>query len=125
MIMILPPPRSTRTYTLFPYTTLFRCPAPSPRHPPSPSASPGYARGCGISSRNRARSTAVRLERIAQTAEREDVMRSEEHTSELQSLMSISYAVFGLKKQNRTHISTATESTQDMRTAHRTNQQTL
>src|SRR3546814_16008985 len=90
-LMIRRPPRSTRTDTLFPYTTLFRshgssgraqavrprstlahsCPSPptAPTAPPSPSkvsSSPG---------------------------------RSEEHTSELQSLMRISYAVFCLKKK--------------------------
>src|SRR3546814_8400854 len=66
------PPRSTRTDTLFPYTTLFRSPCATKR--PSP-------RGIGRSALVAAGS------------------RSEEHTSELQSLMRISYAVFCLKKK--------------------------
>src|SRR3546814_7181325 len=77
------PPRSTRTDTLFPYTTLFRSAgAVGPRHVvptlggslrcAAPARLPGHA---------------------AQTC------RSEEHTSELQSLMRISYAVFCLKKK--------------------------
>src|SRR3546814_3446835 len=75
--MIRPPPRSTRTDTLFPYTTLFRS------H----------------------RSAAARIRRlpgsvIRQTPLLRGVPRSEEHTSELQSLMRISYAVFCLKKKN-------------------------
>src|SRR3546814_15917063 len=74
-LMIRRPPGSTRTDTLFPYTTLFR------------SAMPGPARR-GASGR---RSAAVPWSR-----------RSEEHTSELQSLMRISYAVFCLKKKKTT-----------------------
>src|SRR3546814_4294783 len=73
--MIRRPPRSTRTYTLFPYTTLFR------------SAGGGRAARTGI---ELGRLGAVRG---AQSA------RSEEHTSELQSLMRNSYAVFCLKKK--------------------------
>src|SRR3546814_5996062 len=71
--MIRRPPRSTRTDTLFPYTTLFRS---GPRRS---SCSPWCAR-----SRRRRESACA---------------RSEEHTSELQSLMRISYAVFCLKKK--------------------------
>src|SRR3546814_6504048 len=103
--MILRPPRSTRTDTLFPYTTLFRsCPRNSnitaisaatsrstpnrsviakwPHSPPSHHASRKLAAraDCPVSERAR---------------------RSEEHTSELQSLMRISYAVFCLKKKNK------------------------
>src|SRR3546814_3028025 len=70
--MIRRPPRSTRTDTLFPYTTLFRSAAPPPR-----SSRAKNSRG----------NTAWTLG------------RSEEHTSELQSLMRISYAVFCLKKK--------------------------
>src|SRR3546814_6698629 len=94
--MIRRPPRSTRTDTLFPYTTLFRLPRrrrpsciwPLPimkwkgwglhRDPPSHS---------GRSPRSSSR--------------RANVPRSEEHTSELQSLMRISYAVFCLKKKKK------------------------
>src|SRR3546814_8838839 len=84
--MVLRPPRSTRTDTLFPYTTLFR----SPRR-----SSPD--RGCG-GYRGRSASTCRRPREW-----RGGRRRSEEHTSELQSLMRISYAVFCLKK-NTEHI---------------------
>src|SRR3546814_4785123 len=73
--MIRRPPRSTRTDTLFPYTTLFRSDRRAPAVAPASCARCATFRGCG-----RAR-------------------RSEEHTSELQSLMRISYAVFCLKKK--------------------------
>src|SRR3546814_9460571 len=76
--MIRRPPRSTRTDTLFPYTTLFRSAAFAPA-----------ARGAG-GRRGGAGGNARDLRD----------MRSEEHTSELQSLMRISYAVFCLKKKN-------------------------
>src|SRR3546814_4719242 len=111
------PPRSTRTATLFPYTTLFRSaaaphrtcgrsrhgcrahahtwrgrpskwPAPSPlelRHARSTSRAPPRRRPGEV--------------RFVQ----ERWYRSEEHTSELQSLMRISYAVFCLKKKNQTY----------------------
>src|SRR3546814_3435827 len=77
--MIRRPPRSTRTDTLFPYTTLFR--------------SPGVRRW---KRRSRLKNTRHFRRRI-RTAISTD--RSEEHTSELQSLMRISYAVFCLKKK--------------------------
>src|SRR3546814_6556480 len=78
--MIRRPPRSTRTDTLFPYTTLFR--SSSARTVPEPvSIAPLRARHCCTSARA--------------------ACRSEEHTSELQSLMRISYAVFCLKKKKR------------------------
>src|SRR3546814_1369275 len=87
--MIRRPPRSTRTDTLFPYTTLFR----SLRIPP------------GTSAARRARLTlSAFLRLLVVTAIGAD--RSEEHTSELQSLMRISYAVFCLKKKRRKHIFT-------------------
>src|SRR3546814_20339837 len=73
-LMIRRPPRSTRTDTLFPYTTLFRSPS-------SP------CRGQLV------RPVGARCHRQGRGA------RSEEHTSELQSLMRISYAVFCLKKK--------------------------
>src|SRR3546814_10443492 len=84
--MIRRPPRSTRTDTLFPYTTLFRS-ASLARNVPSISP---YRIRC-IS-----RTQSVMQERCQSTE------RSEEHTSELQSLMRISYAVFCLKKKNTT-----------------------
>src|SRR3546814_2297168 len=77
--MIRRPPRSTRTDTLFPYTTLFRS---------SEAIQSGY-RHSGLPRRFAPRNDD--LERRA--------LRSEEHTSELQSLMRISYAVFCLKKK--------------------------
>src|SRR3546814_5910742 len=118
--MIRRPPRSTRTETLFPYTSLFRSPDAhggavpgDPRRTGSGlgatgenlrwqgrrQLSPGQVdhqadqryRPCGEQRPDRARS--------AQSG-----VRSEEHTSELQSLMSISYAVFCLKKKNTKYI---------------------
>src|SRR3546814_9273813 len=90
------PPRSTRTDTLFPYTTLFRSnsaisgsPAPSMRRT-SKRQWP-----CIIPRLRSCRSTRC-------TAEPRWRVRSEEHTSELQSLMRISYAVFCLKKKTST-----------------------
>src|SRR3546814_4027734 len=74
-LMIRRPPRSTRTDTLFPYTTLFRSIPPVPAHPEL--------------------EILVRVESLRVHRE----LRSEEHTSELQSLMRISYAVFCLKKK--------------------------
>src|SRR3546814_1354356 len=74
-LMIRRPPRSTRTDTLFPYTTLFR----------SSAWISGAAPGDGRS--------------VTGTT---PLARSEEHTSELQSLMRISYAVFCLKKKKET-----------------------
>src|SRR3546814_2147593 len=88
--MIRRPPRSTRTDTLFPYTTLFRSVLSSlecrrPRQPKAPlPAFPRLAR-LAVSSNGRLPPR---------------TSRSEEHTSELQSLMRISYAVFCLKKKN-------------------------
>src|SRR3546814_1521292 len=99
-LMIRRPPRSTRTDTLFPYTTLFRSPHPDRDGDPRTrlrcaDAGAGRALGGGE-------------QRHGQSAWAEDGrgVRSEEHTSELQSLMRISYAVFCLKKKNTTHIST-------------------
>src|SRR3546814_8894740 len=80
--MIRRPPRSTRTDTLLPYTTLFRS---------VPNAFDLGARACGDAHRCPACLDAQR------TCGRRP--RSEEHTSELQSLMRISYAVFCLKKK--------------------------
>src|SRR3546814_4964049 len=85
--MIRRPPRSTRTDTLFPYTTLFRSAAlhlPQTVRPgrDQPVAGPADPRQCPPTGLD-------------------DRRRSEEHTSELQSLMRISYAVFCLKKKNK------------------------
>src|SRR3546814_5796934 len=85
--MIRRPPRSTRTDTLFPYTTLFR----SCCILATVAASFTNFSGLGI---------APRLARKQDGRSR--WVRSEEHTSELQSLMRISYAVFCLKKKKIT-----------------------
>src|SRR3546814_8437800 len=102
--MIRRPPRSTRTDTLFPYTTLFRsaggarCPTPVSAQPGGrrqlhDRRQPGHERrwypGIALWQRTRTRPGAG--------------ARSEEHTSELQSLMRISYAVFCLKKKTTQH----------------------
>src|SRR3546814_10695745 len=83
--MIRRPPSSTRTDTLFPYTTLFRSLARGPT-----TCTRAADGGLYFSSR-RSRS------RGADGHRKEGGWRSEEHTSELQSLMRISYAVFCLK----------------------------
>src|SRR3546814_2322996 len=94
------PPRSTRNDTLFPYTTLFRsstcpCSASTERTSSGPNArsmpttrsrEQRQRKNTGAGSNNRTSSSAN---------------RSEEHTSELQSLMRISYAVFCLKKKKK------------------------
>src|SRR3546814_3058219 len=89
-LMIRRPPRSTRTDTLFPYTTLFRSSC-------RPRRSAGRARSAPTISWQGGRSSAP----ISGTARRCRAFRSEEHTSELQSLMRISYAVFCLKKKKK------------------------
>src|SRR3546814_1608224 len=92
--MIRRPPRSTRTDTLFPYTTLFRSQPPLYDSAPMIRSSyPPHAR-CTAST---CPSTEDEVTRYADDGI--DGPRSEEHTSELQSLMRISYAVFCLKKK--------------------------
>src|SRR3546814_3118639 len=109
--MIRRPPRSTRTDTLFPYTTLFRSRC-------------GYGRQFRRIGRNHSSPGSLRL-RVAEYTFSNSLpsttsnprqystssgfvepssCRSEEHTSELQSLMRISYAVFCLKKKNKSQI---------------------
>src|SRR3546814_7941654 len=105
-LMIRRPPRSTRSATLFPYTTLFRSPDTTCRSPRidaaidsasheedcvgkimgAPRCSSQPRQGCSITSSNADHHFAFHR-------------RSEEHTSELQSLMRNSYAVFCLKKK--------------------------
>src|SRR3546814_8827661 len=98
--MIRRPPRSTRTDTLFPYTTLFR----------SPFVRLCLANGAvwnNHSTMNREMSHADLRECLGN-----GFRRSEEHTSELQSLMRISYAVFCLKKKiNKYNISKSNQQT--------------
>src|SRR3546814_6600636 len=89
--MIRRPPRSTRTDTLFPYTTLFRSSSPE-RTLPSASSNPVRER--------LPRPYGPDPCRAFRRDPRQPGSRSEEHTSELQSLMRISYAVFCLKKKN-------------------------
>src|SRR3546814_2580286 len=91
--MIRRPPRSTRTDTLFPYTTPFRSNLPLSAAGLSP-----FLR-CGMDVRDGLQE-AIDVHRLAQ--QRQAGLRSEEHTSELQSLMRISYAVFCLKKKTHT-----------------------
>src|SRR3546814_2073682 len=88
--MIRRPPRSTRTDTLFPYTTLFRS-----RRLRLFDAGLGIRRPAGLQFRRRV--SPRRLQDRGRVPE-PGRGRSEEHTSELQSLMRISYAVFCLKK---------------------------
>src|SRR3546814_8377079 len=92
--MIRRPPRSTRTDTLFPYTTLFRsagCEAPERALLSRVQLSIARSR-----SRRRRRDWRNAFSIVCGTCS-----RSEEHTSELQSLMRISYAVFCLKKKKK------------------------
>src|SRR3546814_3695909 len=102
--MIRRPPRSTRTDTLFPYTTLFRSEAAQKLST--------YARGTGDSMVTSLPfgDAIIQPQRKSHTLPWVDVgfvlpdysfLRSEEHTSELQSLMRISYAVFCLKKKKK------------------------
>src|SRR3546814_1116378 len=105
--MIRRPPRATRTDTLFPYTTLFR------------SISTAIQNGCNavylVSYRALASQKFEEVQRlflneflggdqsaiVCATGDGVIDARSEEHTSELQSLMRISYAVFCLKKKKQ------------------------
>src|SRR3546814_10735390 len=118
--MIRRPPRSTRTDTLFPYTTLFRSPAfrllfsytlpPGPGHLQGKSSyvdKKRFAWRCATSG-------SVSLSIKYNNTQQGDAMnRSEEHTSELQSLMRISYAVFCLKKKKKHKTSRANITTQE------------
>src|SRR3546814_3696273 len=88
-LMIRRPPRSTRTDTLFPYTTLFR--------------SVGCRRSCCSLHRITAFSPPMTARARTLAASWPSSIRSEEHTSELQSLMRISYAVFCLKKKTKNY----------------------
>src|SRR3546814_4227151 len=101
--MIRRPPRSTRTDTLYPYTTLFRSLAAAQSRRCNLQCAPAGAFFAACPDRNRIIGMQVRvLNRSRREPLRRQASRSEEHTSELQSLMRISYAVFCLKK-NRTN----------------------
>src|SRR3546814_1295070 len=96
--MIRRPPRSTRTDTLFPYTTLFRSSIEASDAFHAPARPVGLERGC-TPLRPYPRTERRRCARLSGQAGA--ARRSEEHTSELQSLMRISYAVFCLKKKKQ------------------------
>src|SRR3546814_17759247 len=92
-LMLRRPPRSTRTDTLFPSTTLFRSLATDP-------ASLGPLKGkTGVLATKSDREARRIADANVPALKRDIEARSEEHTSELQSLMRISYAVFCLKKK--------------------------
>src|SRR3546814_1975431 len=96
--MLRRPPRSTRTDTLFPYTTLFRSllAADLQQRDGSVDAHGGEE---GDHQRPLQRGVELEQHRVAAVRPQHQQRRSEEHTSELQSLMRISYAVFCLKKK--------------------------
>src|SRR3546814_9691719 len=109
--MIRRPPRSTRTDTLFPYTTLFR----SGGADEDATAEKVNKKGTDaldaycVNLNKKARAGKIdpligRADEIERTIQ--ILCRSEEHTSELQSLMRISYAVFCLKKTSNTKTTT-------------------
>src|SRR3546814_3332802 len=106
--MLRRPPRSTRTDTLFPYTSLFRS-GIFPARLVMTDRSGGSSRWTGEILRSYIERTWSMRQirhgrfstRMSATRERSRPMRSEEHTSELQSLMRISYAVFCLKKKKK------------------------
>src|SRR3546814_8361182 len=112
--MIRRPPRSTRTDSLFPYTTFFRSPVGQiqddrdevphherdrPRLEPLRVEQPVAERP---ETERRRDQPAVSFARICRGPKRQEANRSAEHTSELQSLMRNSYAVFCLKKKKKT-----------------------
>src|SRR3546814_2543834 len=103
-LMIRRPPRSTRTDTLFPYTTLFRssrnfmCDTHNRSSSPGLKANYGYRRHYERRFYNHQRRQVSELGQDGLAVAHD---RSEEHTSELQSLMRISYAVFCLKKKTQ------------------------
>src|SRR3546814_5971476 len=116
--MIRRPPRSTRTDTLFPYTTLFRSlPAPAPAL-----ALPALIAAADERAQLRFLeffAVTIRNPHTHRAYARAagDFLRSEEHTSELQSLMRISYAVFCLKKKKQ-KTSYNNKPTQDIQSPH-------
>src|SRR3546814_6789264 len=97
------PPRSTRTYTLFPYTTLFRSARLALVAPVLLAARAERALLC----RRHAGDEEDEVEHDGRR-DQSDPARSEEHTSELQSLMRTSYAVFCLKKKKQPQPETQT-----------------
>src|SRR3546814_4793700 len=112
--MIRRPPRSTRTDTLFPYTTLFR-------------SARSNLRLCCVLWLSGARSCRVKVRALhcyptlCFSRSNSHYRRSEEHTSELQSLMRISYAVFCLKKKKTNKMKNDTREQKRHRTNDRNN----
>src|SRR3546814_5888006 len=119
--MIRRPPRSTRTDTLFPYTTLFRSAEYEPQgrrifadrtdrhgfragHPPGHRTSLLHHPAAGVTRLGHLPPAHHVIGSRATAGDQGQCTRSEEPTSELQSLMRISYAVFCLKKKNKSYI---------------------
>src|SRR3546814_4121721 len=121
--MILRPPRSTRTDTLFPYTTLFRSnngawffvnelieeslteAGKKDMRPRYAGRAAAASPATGLMSRHQTEQSALVADALGLSV-RAEIRRSEEHTSELQSLMRISYAVFCLKKKTKNTLKT-------------------
>src|SRR3546814_4097208 len=120
-LMIRRPPISTRTDTLFPYTTLFRSKRTAPvmirlairsailRGDGAWCPDQFFLPDCAVVRHNWGRPSDNRREDSISDGNRPE--RSEEHTSELQSLMRISYAVFCLKKKIKNNITTTQNGT--------------
>src|SRR3546814_4525293 len=99
--MIRRPPRSTRTDTLFPYTTLFRSQISNHIQMAFPSCTKNTI-GSAVDAMSSQVSNHIQVTILScQISTNKSEIRSEEHTSELQSLMRISYAVFCLKTKKR------------------------
>src|SRR3546814_11870907 len=101
-LMIRRPPRSTRTDTLFPYTTLFRSRLALGRQRIEIDFG-RCDRAFQVEGLGDSRMQFAEFGKNLFRPKAEFARRSEEHTSELQSLMRISYAVFCLKKKNSSH----------------------
>src|SRR3546814_9105219 len=113
--MIRRPPRSTRTDTLFPYTTLFRS-ARQPAHMDAICAHDIFGWNFPDVGRQKFLVGFANPRVLLNiSGAKKHVRRSEEHTSELQSLMRNSYAVFCLKKKNK-HIIISAQEKSDNRT---------
>src|SRR3546814_1331721 len=118
-LMIRRPPGSTRTDTLFPYRRSSDLKVAARREQPDQRSDDGITHSPGLIGQKGDRKKSLRGRELQVSGKRADVitktnasaMRSEEHTSELQSLMRISYAVFCLKKKkNKLEISHETVS---------------